>query len=143
MKVFFDTSTLVAALLSNHPQHAQAFLRLLAVRQAKLHGFLTTHGLAELFATLTALPLRPRLQPKDAQQMIEYSVLGHLKLIPLTARNYTDALALTVRQGLSSGAIYDALHLVAARSAGADALLTLNFRHFRALAPDDPLVTAP
>ncbi len=143
MKALFDTSVLVAALLQHHPQHSQAFPRLLAVRQGAMQGVLTTHGLAELFATLTALPLKPRLQPGEVERMLEHSVVACLKVIPLTSRHYADALALTVRQGLSSGAIYDALHLVGARSSGCDELITFNFRHFRALAPGDPMIVQP
>jgi predicted nucleic acid-binding protein len=63
MKVCFDTSTLVAALLQQHPHHAIAFPSLQAVKAGTVQGHLTTHGLAELFATLTALPLKPRLLP--------------------------------------------------------------------------------
>jgi predicted nucleic acid-binding protein len=63
MNVCFDTSALVAALLQQHPHHAVAFPRLQAVKDGTLRGHLTTHGLAELFATLTALPLKPRLHP--------------------------------------------------------------------------------
>lgn len=142
-KACFDTSALVAALLQQHPHHARAFPRLLAVHQGKLHGFLTTHGMAELFATLTALPLKPRLSPADAQRMLQQSVLAHFKIIALTAKHYADSLALTVHQGASSGAIYDALHLVGARSAGCDELLTFNLRHFYALAPGDLMVVQP
>jgi predicted nucleic acid-binding protein len=58
-------------------------------------------------------------------------------------RGASEALALTVHQGLSSGAIYDALHLVGARAAGCDELLTFNLRHFHALAPGDPMVVQP
>jgi predicted nucleic acid-binding protein len=50
---------------------------------------------------------------------------------------------LTVAKSLASGAIYDALHLIGARSAGCTALYTLNLRHFQSLAPGDPLVTPP
>jgi len=142
-KACFDTSALVAALLQQHPYHAQAFPRLLAVHSGNLHGVLTTHGLAELFATLTALPLKPRLPPADAQRMIQQSVLAHFKIVPLTAKHYAEALALTVQQGLSSGAIYDALHLVGARAAGCDELLTFNLRHFHPLAPGDSIVVQP
>lgn len=142
-KACFDTSVLVAALLEQHPHHARAFSRLLAVRQGELHGVLTTHGLAELLATLTALPLKPRLPPAEAQRMLQASVLAHFKLFSLTAKHYTEALALTVHQGSSSGAIYDALHLVGARAAGCDELLTFNLRHFHALAPGDPIVVQP
>ena len=142
-KVCFDTSALVAALLQQHPHHARAFPRLLAVHQGKLHGVLTTHGLAELFATLTALPLKPRLPPAEAERLLRHSVLDHFKIVPLTTKHYTEALALTVRQGLGSGAIYDALHLVGARAAGCDELLTFNLRHFHTLAPGDPMVVQP
>lgn len=143
MKALFDTSVLVAALLRHHPQHAVAFPHLLAAHEGKLEGVLTTHGLAELFATLTALPLKPRLRPVDADHMLRTSVRSRLKILPLTARHYSEALALTVAQGLGSGAIDDALHLVGARAARCDRLLTFNLRHFRALAPGDPLVTPP
>jgi hypothetical protein len=53
----------VAALLQQHPHHAIAFPRLRAVHEGSVQGHLTTHGLPELFATLTGLPLKPRLLP--------------------------------------------------------------------------------
>ena len=113
------------------------------VEQGRMQGAITTHGLAELFATLTALPLKPRLSPIEVHKMLELSVLAHFKVIALSAKHYTEAIALTARQGLYSGAIYDALHLVGARTAGCDELLTFNLRHFHALAPGDPLVVSP
>lgn len=142
-KACFDTSALVAALLQQHPHHVQAFPRLLAVHQGKLQGVITTHGLSELFATLTALPLKPRLAPADVHRMVEKSVLTQFEIVPLSAQHYAEALELTVQRGLSSGAIYDALHLVGARAARCDALLTFNRRHFEALTPGDPLVVQP
>src|ERR1700722_17511366 len=110
MNVCFDTSVLVAALLQHHPHHAVAFPRLQAAYDGELAGHVTTHAVAELFATLTALPLKPRLLPTDVKRMIERSVLNHFTLIPLGTKEYRDALDLTVAQNLSSGAIYDALH---------------------------------
>ncbi len=142
-KACFDTSALVAALLQQHPHHARAFPRLLAVHQGKLDGVMTTHGLAELFATLTALPLKPRLPPADVHRMLQQSLLAHFRIVSLTAKHYAEALSMTVQRGLSSGAIYDALHLVGARAADCDGLLTFNARHFRILAPGDSLVVEP
>lgn len=134
---------LVGALLQQHPHHGVAFPHFLAARQGQTQGHLTTHGLAELFATLTALPLKPRLSAIDAQRLIEVSVLKYFTLISLASAEYQEALHLTVSQNLSSGAIYDALHLVGARAAGCVSLYTLNLRHFRALAPGDSLVVSP
>ena len=143
MKVCFDTSTLVAALIQQHPHHSLAFPHLKKVHQGAVKGCLTTHGLAELFATLTALPLKPRLSPTDAQQLIEKSVLSYFTVIPLDVGSYEEALRLVVAQNLASGAVYDALHLTGARAMNCNTLLTLNLRHFRALAPGDALVASP
>tara|TARA_R110002049_G_scaffold114753_3_gene266107 strand:- start:969 stop:1400 length:432 start_codon:yes stop_codon:yes gene_type:complete len=143
VKACFDTSVLVAALVQQHPQHALAFPRLREVHHGTVQGCLTTHGLAELYSTLTSLPLKPRLSPAHVEQIIQSSVLGRFSLIALTAKDYQAALRLTVAQDLPSGAIYDALHLVGARRAGAGALFTFNLRHFNALAPGDPLIASP
>ena len=143
MKACFDTSTLVAALLRQHPHHPLAFPRLQAVRDGRISGCLTTHALSELFATLTALPLKPRLLPADVQSLIRSSILPPFTVIPLGLREYEAAMALAVASNLPSGAIYDALHLVGARAAGCEALFTLNLRHFQKLAPGDPMLVGP
>ena len=143
MKVCYDTSVLVAALLQQHPHHAVAFPHLRAIHEGGVEAHLTTHALAELFATLTALPLKPRLLPADVQRLLQTSVLSHCVVIPLGPQEYQTAIALTAAQNLSSGAVYDALHLVGARSAACLKLYTLNPRHFRALAPGDSLIVSP
>jgi len=143
VKVCFDTSTLVAALLQQHPHHALAFPRLQDAKEGKIQGHLTTHGLAELFAALTALPLKPRLLPADAERLIKQSILACFTMIPLEEHHYREAIQLAVGLNLSSGAIYDALHLIGARSVNCEALFTLNLRHFRSLAQDDSIVRSP
>lgn len=143
MRVCFDTSVLVAALVSDHPHHALAFPRLKAVHDGTVTGVVTTHALAELFATLTALPLKPKIPPPEAKRLLERNLDGHFELISLTPAIYSTALDLTIQRGLASGAIYDALHLAEARAAGCDQILTLNLKHFRALAPGDPMVVHP
>ncbi len=143
MRVCFDTSAVVAALLQKHPHHALAFPQLQAVQTGENQGHLTTHALAELFATLTALPLRPKLLPKDVQRIVQESILPHFTIIALEATDYQDAMTLTVAQNCTSGAIYDALHLIGARAAGCQKLFTFNLRHFQALAPADSIVCSP
>jgi hypothetical protein len=80
---------------------------------------------------------------KSAAFEIQQSVLDHFTLIPLSADHYRDAMRLTVTQNLASGAIYDALHLIGARSAGCATLYTLNLRHFFSLAPGDSIIASP
>ena len=74
---------------------------------------------------------------------MEHSVLKHFTLIALGSGEYREAIKLTTDRNLSSGAVYDALHLVGARQAGCSVLYTLNFRHFQALAPGDGLIVSP
>lgn len=136
MKLCFDTSVLVAALVQAHPHHGLAFPRLKAVHDGEVAGAITTH-------TLTALPLKPKIHPAEVGRMLKRLVGRNFEIIPLNAEIYAEALDLTVRQGLASGAIYDALHLTGARSVACDHLLTLNLKHFRALAPGDPMILAP
>ena len=143
MKLCFDTSVLVAALVQAHPHHDLAFPRLKSVHAGEVTGALTTHALAELFATLTALPLKPKIPPAEAKRLLNHDIGAHFEVIPLTAGHYVEAVELTVRHGLTSGAIYDALHLAGARAAGCQHLVTLNLRHFRTLAPGDPLIIPP
>jgi predicted nucleic acid-binding protein len=142
MNVCFDTSTLVAALLEKHPHHTLAFPHLQAAHKGKIKAHLTTHALAELFATLTALPLKPRLLSQDVQRLIESSILPHFTVILLSAADYQAAMATTVSQH-RSGAIYDALHIIGARNAQCKKLLTLNLKHFIALAPGDAMIVSP
>jgi len=143
MNVCFDTSTLVAALLEQHPHHPLAFRHFQSVHAQHLQGHLTTHALAELFSALTALPLKPRLLPRDVLNILQKSVLPHFTMIPLNVRDYEAALELTSSANLASGAIYDALHIIGARRAGCAKLYTLNLRHFQLLAPGDDLISAP
>jgi predicted nucleic acid-binding protein len=143
MRVCFDTSTLVAALLKQHPHHAIAFPHLKAAQNGTIKAHLTTHALAELFSTLTALPLKPRLSPTDVQRILDSSILPHFTIIALSGKSYKQAITLTAAQNLASGAIYDALHIVGARAAQCERLLTLNLKHFKALAPGDAMIVVP
>ena len=65
-----------------------------------------------------------------APQSIE-SLVPRLRLIDLSAADYGGRAA---RIGVRGGALFDFLHLHAARKASAAALYTMNVRHFAALA---------
>lgn len=143
MKLCFDTSVLVAALLQQHPHHAVAFPRLRAVHEGRDQGMISAHTVAELYATLTALPLKPRFQPADVRRLMSRSVFPHFTVIPLEAADYEQALNLAVDRQVTSDAIYDALHLIGARKMACDQLLTLNLKHFRMLAPGEGSIVGP
>lgn len=95
-----DTSVLVAALLSWHPQHATA--------RAAMSGVQTipAHVLLELYSVLTRLPAPHRLTPGAASQIIDALTLEVCTLPP-------DEHPALVRRlsagGVRGGATYDAL----------------------------------
>ena len=132
MKVLFDTSTLVAALLVDHPAHAAARPWLVAADVGTVAGVVSAHALAELWASLTAMPLRARIAGRDAQAMVD-AVASFCTVLAIDGEVEARAIDRCVERNLRSGAVYDAIHLVTAEVAGAEAVITLNAKDFERL----------
>lgn len=66
MKVLYDTSVLIAALLVEHANHALAFPQLELARRGEVKGYISTHSLAELYSVMTRLPQPLRVFPNEA-----------------------------------------------------------------------------
>lgn len=133
MKLFFDTSVLVAAVSGRHPKHATAFAWLERTQKGD-EGFVSTHALAELFAVLTGHPSW-RVSPADGLAGIE-ALESNLSIVDLRTADYKAALSRMAELGLTGGGIYDALHARAALKVDADVLLTYNAKHFTRLGED-------
>lgn len=139
MSLLLDSSVVVASLDANDPRHV-ACDRLLSAGGHRLYA----HAVAETFAILTGGRLAQRLAPALAAGVIADSVLPFVSLVHLTGKEALAALADAERRGARGGAIYDLLHLWAARKAGAEAIVTLDLRDFQALArPGDPAIRLP
>lgn len=132
MRVLFDTSVLVAALIVSHPQHSACFARLKAAESRQVRGFISTHSLAEIYSVITRFPIQPRIVPHQAQSMIA-DISQYLEVVPLLSNEYLAAIAQMVALNLSGGGIFDALIAQAALRVGVDILLTLNPTHFTRL----------
>ena len=144
MKIAFDTSVLVAAVLSTHRDHARAVVWLSTVSTGALEGVVSVHALGELWSVLTKLPVSPPISPTMARETVN-DVLTRFEAEPLTLQIYREALDRCTTKGLRSGAIFDALHLATAEAAGAAALLTFNERDFVRLSVtgSPPIVVPP
>lgn len=139
MNYSLDTSVVVASLDPDDPQHA-ACDRLLAAGGHTLY----VHALAETFSILTGGRLGRRVNAAVAIRLLEQSVLPFTTVQSLSGRDVMAALGECEARGVRGGAIYDLLHLAAARKAKAEALLTLDTRNFRALARQgDPRIENP
>jgi predicted nucleic acid-binding protein len=139
LSLLLDSSVILASLNQNEA-HYEACSALISKGNHRLY----VHAVAEVFSTLTGGGREPRVTADVALQLLRESVLPYVKTVTLTERDVMAALAEAQARGVRGGAVYDYLHLVAARKAGAEALVTLDLRHFRALArPGDPLIEAP
>ena len=136
MKIFCDTSVLVAACVGQHPHFARAHPLLAAVKRGEHEGCISAHTLAELYSVLTSLPVTPRITPAEAVRMIAQNVEALFRMVPVTAAMYRRALQQCEARGLAGGAVYDALLIECARSASVDRIYTFNLRDFHRLAPD-------
>jgi len=145
MKVFVDTSVLVAAVLDKHDSHARAFVVLDRVQNGKDEGFISAHTLAEIYAILTKLPAPFRHSPEQALLSIEENVIKHFTTSSLSGSDYTVLIREAALAGIQGGTVYDAVLLKSAGKAGVDRIYTLNLRHFQAVANKEqfPLLRAP
>lgn len=134
MKIYCDTSVLVAASLSTHSQHLRALTLLKQIRRGKLDAIISTHGTAEFYAVLTRSPVAPPIYPMEARRLLE-NLLSHFRVLALSAAQYSSVLREAAEKGWTGGLIYDALHLACATSANCKRIYTFNLRHFKQLAP--------
>ena len=131
MKLFFDSSVLIAVFYADHPQHASSTKLFLG---ADKDGCCALRTLGEVYATLTRLPLRPRITGSEGMTVVR-QVQERLTLVSLHPQEYVAALELASSSGIVGAAIYDALIAHCALKAGADVLLTWNARDFARFGP--------
>jgi predicted nucleic acid-binding protein len=143
MKICFDTSVLVAAVVDQLPQHEKALECFSAGFDEGVEACCSAHALAECYATLTALPLPRRIQPIEAAELIKVNFSGSLKILNIPKSAYMDSIVRVSRLGLRSGVIYDALHLTCAEASHCATLYTYNLKDFRRLEPRNIKVISP
>ena len=143
MKVLFDASVIVPALVDQLVRHTACFETFVSYTAGSNTGVCSTHCLAECYAVLTALPLQQRITPDEASKLIRESVVARMEIVSLNQAEYLEAIANVSVRGLSSGIIYDALHVAAAVKSSCSRIYTYNLEHFRLLCPPGMLLSAP
>jgi len=130
MKTLFDTSVLVAAIVEPHPMHTRALPWLQRAKAGEIDFVVASHTLAELYAVLTTLPLKPRISPLTAWRLVHDNIETSAKIISLSPSDYKDTIKHMSELGLTGGIIYDALIVKAAQKSGVERLLTFNADDF-------------
>ncbi|MEO1395947.1 MAG: PIN domain-containing protein [Cyanobacteria bacterium J06634_5] len=121
MKILYDTSVLVPAVVTTHPNHALSLPQLENALRKDVLGFLSAHTLAELYSVATRLPVPHRVSPSNAQTIIK-NLLGYLRVVALSAEDYQSVIAKMTALQLPGGVIFDALIAQAALNAKVDYL---------------------
>jgi predicted nucleic acid-binding protein len=131
LKVFFDSSVLVPVFYADHQHHessTRAFLR------AGKEDFCALRTLGEVYATLTGLPVRPRITGPEGIATVR-QIRERLTLVSLNEQEYVSTLE-AASPTIVGNTAYDALIARCALKAGAAVLLTWNVQHFMRLGPD-------
>jgi len=141
VRAFLDTSVLVATFYSDHVHHSASLD--LFLRFGKDEACCGAHSLAEVFGTLTGMPHPRRVGGAEALLFLE-DVQANLSVITLSEFDYVEAIRSAASQSVFGVGVYDALLAQCALEAKAEALYTLNSKHFVRLSPKvSALVRAP
>lgn len=132
MTAFFDTSVLVAAFLGDHPHHVRSAE---VFSTADPESLVAVHSLAEVYSTLTSIPLRPMISPAQAMVFVD-EIRRRLTAIALGESEYYEVIQQISNRSIGGGTVYDALILRCALKAKAEIIYTWNLKHFRHLAPE-------
>src|SRR5260370_6479563 len=133
MQGLLDSCVLVAALWGGHVHHVPSLKRFAAAE--KRHSACGLHSLAEVYAVMTALPVKPMIPPEQALLFVE-EVRHRLILVSLSAEEYFAAIQNAASRGFTGGRIYDSLLLSCAAQSKAPPVYTRNLKHYQSLAPD-------
>jgi predicted nucleic acid-binding protein len=144
LRVLFDTSTLIGAMVEGHPDHERCLPWLERARRGTLEFLVAAHTIAELYAVLSTYPTRPRISPAAAARLVRENVARQASLIPLTGSDYEAVIIQLAERVLPGGVVYDALIARAALKGRAERLVTLNPRDFLRIWTGRPgVVVAP
>jgi predicted nucleic acid-binding protein len=143
MKVAIDTSVLVAGVIASHVHYGRAAVWLQALASGLHAGVATAHALNETYSVLTKIPCTPRIDPATGERLVS-RLRGLLHVVAVSDVLAAIAIERCARLGLTSGAVFDALHLVTAEAEQVDVVVTFNVRHFARLAiASSPRIVAP
>ncbi len=126
MIVAADSSVLIASLVVRDPHH-QASVAVLDDYRPFVHR----HALVETFSTLTGGRLGFRMPPDAIARLIRESILPWVRTTELNDVELIEAMSVSRDLGVRGGAIYDFLHLCAARKVGASRLYTTDVNDFK------------
>lgn len=130
MRVYLDTSVILPRLVRAHPRHEEAVHLFQSHFSGDTQFVISTHSIAELYANISRFPIGNRISPQTTQEILDRFFELCKEVVELSFQDYESATDNCVENNLTSGVIYDALHLQAARKSGCNSLYTANYKDF-------------
>ena len=137
MKILFDSSTLIAAMVEAHPKHEQAFAWLLRARKGEFELVVSAHTLLEIYSVLTTAPFKPKISADTAKKLIDTNIKKIALIHSLNTSEYVQVINRVADLNLKGGIVYDALILQCAKKSGIKEIVTLNAKDFNRLNQDN------
>lgn len=128
MKIFCDTSVIVAATIQEHEHHVPSLRLVESLSNKRKTSFLASHTLSECYATLTSSVFG--MSPQMMEESFLKPISSLFNFVVLTHSDYIRAFKRTIKNSFVSGVIYDALILECALKRHVDVLYTWNVKHF-------------
>lgn len=136
IRAYIDTNFAVAFFVATHPHHARALSHPTNTNTGQRYGIhACRHTIGESYATLSNPRYGYGLSLGEIRKLCNALIPNLIDTHDPTADDYERALDLALELHLTSGAIYDALHLACAERLGCTELWTFNEKHFRRFAP--------
>lgn len=139
MSVLLDSSVLIAALAPDEARHAESLALLMQGGHV-----VYAHAFLETFSTLTGGRLGVKVDADLASRLLAETVMPRVHVVELGILELMTAFRQARKLGARGGAVYDYMHLVAARKANVNQLYTINRSDFEALHREgDPEIQCP
>ena len=138
MKVFFDTSVLIAAFAPTHKFGERAQPIVGRALNREFEWFVSQHTVAELYRVITAMP--GAISPLKACKLIENNIYQTATIVSLNPEDYLQIVKKHAKLNNRSGSIFDALIAHAAQKIFVDHLYTFNTAHFLRVWPEGATV---
>jgi predicted nucleic acid-binding protein len=116
--------------------HARTFPWIKQAKNKELELTIAAHTIAESYAVLSSLPIKPRISPLVAFKLLRENIESAGEIISLTPMDYFDTINHLADNGLAGGITYDALIAKVAKKAGVERLVTINVEDFRRVWPE-------
>jgi predicted nucleic acid-binding protein len=144
VRIFLDTSVLLAGLVDFGPQSAPAQSLMHAIAEGRVTEPATAwHCCLEFFSVATRLPPEFRVAPADAVLLLQEEVFARMTVYDLPAGDRLAMLRAAAHDAIAGGRIYDAHIAEVARAISTSVVITDNRKHFMSALRYDMRVETP